>query len=174
MAVRSFAFEAGKAVVLRPASAGALKGASLTAGVVDGRSTTTAVLAANDLTAIYVGASIPTPVKGLAVGLAYDLFHLKGAGNDTWDAAVYVSYQVMPKLTLNMRGEYVDFAPVGVSAALAGRDFLSSTLTADYALWANVITRLEYRWDHDIGGSPKGPGTYRNANLLALNVIYKF
>ena len=162
----------GAITLTAPKSAGPLNGATLTAGVVDGRG---AGVAGRDLTSIYVGASVPTPVKGLNLGLAYDLAHQNGKGNDTWAGAVYVSYQATKKLTLNLREDYVDSgAALGSqSAGLLGREVLSSTLTADYALWANVISRLEYRWDHDIGGTPKALGA-RNASLLALNVIYKF
>jgi hypothetical protein len=63
------------------------------------------------------------------------------------------------------------------------------TLTADYQLWANVISRLEYRWDHDLSGNRNLPGNLNasgtpaaaaatggnnNAHLIALNLIYKF
>jgi len=56
----------------------------------------------------------------------------------------------------------------------------SATLTADYALWANVISRAELRWDHSMsgdkpyGGTVPGVGVNRNAVTLALNLIYKF
>lgn len=166
----------GAVTLTAPKSAGFLSGGSLTAGVVDGRNG-----ASPDLTSIYVGASIPTPVTGLSVGLSYDLAHQKGKNNDTWAGAAYLSYQATKKLTLSLREDYIDSSTGGVAVGLlgargvgrAGSEFLSSTLTADYALWANVISRLEYRWDHDIGGSPKTLGA-RNASLLALNVIYKF
>jgi len=160
----------GAITLTAPKSAGALQGATLTAGIVDGRG---AGVATTDLTSVYVGASVPLPVTGLSLGLSYDLAHQKGKGNDTWAGAVYVSYQASKKLTLALREDYVDSAPAGNNASLGGRELLSSTLTADYALWANVITRLEYRWDHDIGGTPKAVGA-RNTQLLALNVIYKF
>jgi hypothetical protein len=58
-----------------------------------------------------------------------------------------------------------------------GDEFLGVTATLDYALWQNVITRLEYRWDHDLGqngGQHFGQGTRDNDHLVALNVIYKF
>ena len=134
----------GAVTLTAPKSAGALNGATLTAGVIDGRGA--AGTTNPDLTSIYVGASIPTPVKGLNLGLTYDLAHQKGSGNDTWASAVYVSYQATTKLMLNLRGDYVDSANAGVAGptgtGLNGRKILASTLTADYALWANVITRL--------------------------------
>ena len=52
------------------------------------------------------------------------------------------------------------------------------TITADYALWANVVSRAELRWDHSMSGDKPYGGTttpnQRNAVTLALNLIYKF
>jgi len=177
----------GAITLTAPKSAGALQGATLTAGVVDGRSTSTIVGVKNpgpDLTSIYVGASIPLPVTGLRLGLSYDLAHKAGKGDDSAAYALYLSYQATKKLTLSLREDWATHVAgvtgAGVSAS-TGSDVLGSTLTADYALWANVITRLEYRWDHDISGTKKDAPAFplnkngtRNAQLLALNVIYKF
>jgi hypothetical protein len=155
----------GAITLTAPKSAGALQGATLTAGVVDGR----ANAAGPDLTSIYVGASVPLPVTGLSLGLAYDLAHTKVKGDDSAAYALYLSYQASKKLTLALREDW------GTHVNATNGDLLGSTLTADYALWANVITRLEYRWDHAIdGGKAALGGKSRNAQLLALNVIYKF
>ncbi len=50
-----------------------------------------------------------------------------------------------------------------------------------YALWDNVTSRLELRWDHAADGTtPFGGSTYtgiadkKNEVMLAANVIYKF
>jgi len=54
----------------------------------------------------------------------------------------------------------------------------SETFTVDYSLWANVLSRVEFRWDHDLKG--KNGGAYpfgtddQNALTLALNIVYKF
>jgi opacity protein-like surface antigen len=55
------------------------------------------------------------------------------------------------------------------------------TETVQYDLWKNVISRLEYRWDHSASGQDAYGGTstdsapsLKNAFLLAANVIYKF
>ena len=101
--------------------------------------------------------------------MAYDLAHTKNKGDDRAAYAAYLSYKASKKLTLALREE------LGTHVNGTTGDLLGSTLTADYALWANVITRLEYRWDHAIdGGKAALGGTSRNAQLLALNVIYKF
>ena len=53
----------------------------------------------------------------------------------------------------------------------------SGTLTAQYDLWQNVITRLEYRWDNlddpTAFGDTPGAGLY-NGHSFMLNVIYVF
>jgi len=136
-----------------------------------------------------VGATIPTPIESLKVGAAWD--HRQMASTlavNTTDAdayAGYVSWQATEKLKLNVRGEYLDNggsgntiggfgAGVGAAAPAGSIEVMSATATVDYALWANVITRAEYRWDHDASGGRHFPGTRNNANLFALNVIYKF
>ena len=55
------------------------------------------------------------------------------------------------------------------------------TGTIDYSLWANVISRLEVRWDHSLTSdrpygnvSADGPDALRNVVTIALNVIYNF
>ncbi len=54
-------------------------------------------------------------------------------------------------------------------------ELLAVTLTADYALWANVITRAEFRWDTNLTQDDKPYGkSDENAVTVALNVIYKF
>jgi len=61
--------------------------------------------------------------------------------------------------------------------------FFANAFTVDYSLWANVITRAEFRWDHDLTGSHSAfattsgavaNGMANNALSLALNVIYQF
>jgi len=50
----------------------------------------------------------------------------------------------------------------------------------EYELWANVVSRLELRWDHSLndnhtfGGSVAGAPSLDNSWLLAANIVYKF
>lgn len=163
-----------------PESWGSLKGAALYLGVINGLAG-----AASDTTSYYAGASIPLPVTGLSLGASYDYRGTEtvGAFNSTYAnaTALYLSYQATEKLKLNGRAEY--------ASGTAGTWYFSgdptdprneifgATLTADYALWANVVTRAEFRWDSALNG---GPGSRpfgvadKNALSLALNVIYKF
>ena len=55
------------------------------------------------------------------------------------------------------------------------------TATVEYDLWANVMSRLEVRWDHNaggvgpaFGGTTAGAPTKNNEVLIAANLIYKF
>ena len=54
------------------------------------------------------------------------------------------------------------------------------TATVQYDLWKNVLSRLEFRWDHaehgNTFGALQGDGTAaaNNALMLAANLIYKF
>jgi hypothetical protein len=174
-----------------PDTMGFLHGGTLTAGAVDGRFG--GAVASPDLTGIYVGATIPTPIESLKVGLAWDHVNLasttatKTADIDAF--AGYLSFQATEKLKLNLRGDYVDdgggvLFGAGASGGASGvkpdaAEVVSLTATVDYALWENVISRLEYRWDHDLSNGQHFPGGTaasgrNNANLIALNVIYKF
>jgi hypothetical protein len=124
--------------------------------------------------------------------------------------AGYASYKLTEKLTLNARVEYADGPTLGAWANSAngvatgdfeesgGTQFFPSRLdkvfavtgTLQYDLWANVISRLEIRWDHaangaDAFGGTGSPGetefgvatglpTKKNEVMIAANVIYKF
>ena len=172
-----------------PKSTGALAGATLNFGYLGGRANTGAGFnsAGPSSYNIYAGASIPLPVTGLSLGLAYDKRIVPNIGavtnNDDDVYGLYLSYRATKKLTLNLRGEYADLNSAFFLAAARppGTEILAGTLTADYALWANVVTRLEYRIDHDLSGNGAVFGApvvaaqvRNNAHLFALNVIYKF
>ena len=181
---------------------GVLKGAALYAGVVDGLnglsagsgSTTTA----GDTTSVYVGTTIPTPIEGLAFGAAYDyranqvLNAVPGGApvsNYANAVSLYTTY-TMSSWKFNNRIEYASgsFGTFGAStggnggtapkAAGTQEELLSDTFTVDYSLWANVLSRVEFRWDHDLKGRNGGAAPFgiddRNALTLALNIIYKF
>ena len=151
----------------------------------------------------YIGGTIATPVTGLRAGVAWDLLnvntspHSGPAANtkveaDAWSLAGYLSYQATEKLSLHGRFEYITGdvdSPGGlgvgsVGFGTLGQDLLDNsiyalTATAQYDLWKNVITRLEFRWDHSehgkiFGGQTVGAPILQNAYLLAANIIYKF
>lgn len=165
-----------------------------------------------DQTSWYVGATLNTPLTGLKVGASFDYVDIanqpltqdqgfgtvgtQGYRNAT---ALYVSYQATEKLTLHARGEYfsqsemfvLNTFPFGTSTTAAGLSskVFAVTGTVQYDLWKNVLTRLEFRWDHSADGryAYSGPidassgssqvnanANRRNAYLLAANLIYRF
>ena len=131
-----------------------------------------------------VNATLATPVTGLKVGLAWDagqtLTQNPATGADlSWDGSIwgaYLTYQATDKLAFNLRGELAD-----ASGTVKGApNFEEVTATIEYDLWANVVSRLEFRWDHGEsgvwynGGSGTGTPSTADAFLLALNLVYKF
>ena len=111
----------------------------------------------------YAGATFNTPVAGLKAGAAFDVATDIGgvSGSDAWSLAVYLSYQATEKLSLHGRVEQIDYqGGTGDITALTG--------TAQYDLWANVISRAELRYDNQKGaGNEDAVGAF-------LNFIYVF
>jgi len=163
--------------------------------------------AGHDRTEWYVGSTINTPVKGLTFGASWDWIHhfdvqyaTEDGPTETYDArfvnavAAYASYQI-DKLTLSTRAEwangpglqallYADDAEAGQETATKFDKVLALTGTVQYDLWANVITRVEVRWDHAADGADAFGGygspnsgvapDKKNEVMIAANVIYKF
>jgi hypothetical protein len=126
----------------------------------------------------------------LSLGAAYD-YRANGLFNQSYENAVagYLLWQATPKLKVNGRVDYATgsrgsdgLAPtpgafgVPFDASTSGVRLLSGVGTLDYSLWANVISRLEFRWDHSLSGQHLflQNGSRLNAFSLALNLIYKF
>ena len=163
-----------------PESMGALKGSTLSFGYDNGQQNGAFATTQN----LYIGATIATPVTGLTVGLAYD-YQSNGLQTGSWAQtfAMYLSYQATEKLKLNARGDFakgsVDATGLGVFYNAPGANYnnlFAFTLTADYSLWENVVTRAELRWDKDIGGdNPFNSTTGTSQSLTALvSATYKF
>jgi len=189
----------GSIAVTAPDSLGFLAGSTVYGGVVNGfnNSILGTGFAAPSLNA-YIGSTVATPVTGLRVGLAWDLLNVNTTphstfspivpGNkveaDVWTLAAYASYQATEKLSLHGRFEYATgdidkLTPVGGFSLPRQDDSLYAvTATAQYDIWRNVVSRLEFRWDHiehlnAFGGTTGGP-TGDNALMIAANLVYKF
>jgi len=169
--------------ITAPDSWGFLSGSAWYAGIIDGLAGNT-----KDTTTLYAGGSLHTPVEGLSIGGAFD-YRFNGpntvtVGNNwAWAVAGYASFAATEKLKFNVRGDYTEGSDGTYYNRLGGNlanRLGALTLTADYALWANVISRAELRWDHSMsgdkpyGGTVPGVGVNRNAVTLAANLIYKF
>ena len=132
----------------------------------------------------YAGLTLPTPIAALKFGAAFDYLTACDVPDNSWDAALYSTYQFNDKLSLNLRGEYLSAQPYQYAGAY---DTVSDgynqayelTATLQYALWANVLTRLEFRWDHS---NHDGAGVYTSntgnsqsdAFMLAAQAVYQF
>jgi hypothetical protein len=175
----------GSVVLTAPESFGFLQGGTLTGSIVDGGQTTMP----NSMN-YYVGLTIPTPIKGVTFGASYDYVTSSYAAN-SWAQAIagYVSWQITEKLKFNTRTEYANAGttPAGVwILPLAGEadgyvagspeKLFAVTGTLEYALWANVVSRLEAIWDHNLVGTGiSGPFNGSNNSVLLLaNIAYKF
>lgn len=161
----------GSVTVVAPESTGFLSGAALYAGIVDG-----VTGGGNDQTNLYIGGTAPTPVDGLALGIAYDHINNSGGAVGAPDAdifALYASYQATEKMTVHGRVEYVD-GDAGLYYGGDDNELLGLTATLDYSLWDNVITRLEGRWDQQLDDAPDAYGSSDDIFTLTLNAIYNF
>jgi hypothetical protein len=174
-----------------PESMGFLKGATLYGGLINGRATGGA---SPDKTWFYVGAALPTPIEGLAIGIAWDHVYIPNnagiSAQDTDAIAGYVDFRATEKLTVHGRIDYIHVGGDGLgtggdiitggTAFAPGDQFITTTLTLEYLLWKNVISRVDFRWDYDLGVNGGGhfggfpAGGEEDDFLLALNVIYKF
>jgi hypothetical protein len=168
----------GSIVLTAPDSFGAMKGATLSFGAIN--TVDSAVYAAGTRSSYYAGLTLPTPSSALKLGAAFDYlnFSNNGGGNhddSIWVAGLYTTIQPTDKLSFNFRGELVD------ATQFNGHYGEEVTATVQYQLWANVLSRVEFRWDrfgvNAFGyNSTAGGGLPMKQNdfLLALNLIYQF
>jgi Putative beta-barrel porin-2, OmpL-like. bbp2 len=159
-----------------PDSWGWLKGATLNLGFNDqnfGNISTGTV--PHSQQNYYAGLTLPTPISALKFGFAFDYVNFANQvdvvnqkDDSIWIGGVYATYQATDKLSLNLRGEY----DKDDHNANQGEE---ATATIQYNLWANVTSRVEFRWDHVAHGTQYGT-SQENANsyLAALNLIYTF
>ena len=151
---------------------------------------------------LYVGATVPTPMNQLKLGAAFDYVNVPNGSQLTqnrtdniWVLGGYATYQATDKMSINVRGEVMrdQTNPDDILNLYAGtgtgnddHQFAEElTVTLQYNLWANVLTRAEFRWDHTddnnfgvtdstSGVPPAGSPNRKNDYLLALNIIYQF
>jgi hypothetical protein len=189
-----------------PDSWGAFKGSAFYAGFDYGQGSPM-----KDKKELYLGTTVNTPIKDLTFGASWDaIFHNDVGGMDEsyFQAfAGYATYKATDKLTLNGRIEYADGIGLGAAAGPSTGTIvvgtgeggtatetvtvanplhavLAMTGTVQYDIWANVITRLEVRWDHACDGTDAFGGAgaagaesfpdKKNEVMVAANVIYKF
>jgi len=188
----------GSLALTAPKDWGFVAGSTLYGGIINGWNTGNGdTLTGADQTSLYAGLSLNTPIKELKVGASYDYVDVRHNANASSGyqnaTGLYTTYQVTEKFSLNLRGEYFSQSGYlannynnlnGGSAGLTGtvlpKAAIEGTLTAQYDLWKNVISRIEFRWDHATSGDPFGNesaahvGDEKNAFELIGNLIYKF
>lgn len=186
----------GAIALTAPSDWGWAGGSTLSFGVVNGFNSAAAEFGGADQANAYAGLTMNTPISALKLGASVDFVQVHNAktqffnqgldgdyqGDGTvWDGALYATFQATEKLSLSARGELLDDSTdVVVDASDFGQvraKIWSGTLTAQYDLWKNVISRVEARWDHGDNGKFFGGNSFpnrRNAYLLAAQVIYKF
>jgi len=151
----------------------------------------------------YGGLTLNTPWTKLTGGVAFDYaqnllggYDSNTTGNPTPGASyrydemafgLYGTYAATDKLKFNARGEYVEADAFSGGSYNSSLNLVELTGTVEYDLWANVISRVEIRWDQNLqgGGSSLGllpNSSYIGTNLtterdsvgLYANIIYKF
>jgi hypothetical protein len=164
-----------------PKNWGFLAGSTLVGGIVNGYNAFAGTVGGNgaDQTSTYIGGTLNTPISSLKIGASYDYASVdeQPLSGQTWANAttIYVLWQATEKMAINWRGEYAssDTAVLGASKVLA------STVTVQYDLWKNVLSRIEFRWDHaadssDPYGGKTVAGGKDNSYILIANIAYKF
>lgn len=151
-----------------PESLGPLARSRFSLGYVNGRDRTSSAPIQN----LYLGLGLLPDSERWNLSLTHDSRILHGAGNDDSVFGLYVGRTLSDELSLAARGEiYQEGAKLysGESAA-EQTDGQALTLTLNYKIWENVISRLEYRWDHT-----DDPVNGRHNNQAwHLNFIYEF
>ncbi len=166
-----------------PDSFGWAKGAVLSGVVINTSEGTNVDGDTTGATSYYVGATVPTPIAKLKFGGSFDYLNVHSGGN-TWNLAGYSTYAFNDKLSLNLRYEHLSGAS-DLNAGAYGSDLSNNnaadeiTATVQYNLWANVISRVEARWDHVEHGNgyssiSSGELNQSEAWLLAAQLIYTF
>ena len=179
---------AGAVTLTAPDSFGFAKGATLTAGALLN-------MEKGGQDNYYVGLTMPTPSSMIKVGAALDVVSVANEVSGTvnphndsgWIAGLYTSISPTDKLSFNLRGEYFELTGAGTAFGVLPSVYSSAapghangkgeelTATVQYNLWANVISRAEFRWDHaDDGGAFSNNDKTSDSFLLAANLIYTF
>ena len=194
-----FGYVLGAALTV-PDSLGFLGGSSLYVGYVDGKdacnfglfNTGAADADGNPIQApnvenelLYIGASVNTPIEGVAIGVAYD-DRQWGNHFDSDSVALYATYSLSEDASLSVRYDNgnIDFGGGNEDS------FDNLALTLDYSIWENVLTRFEMGWESGVGAlglnavtSGARPSTnadggvydgHGNSSYFALNAFYSF
>ncbi len=125
----------------------------------------------------------PTFDKNGNTTLGFNLDY--GSDSYSWyGAALYAQYKLTKVVTLAARGEYLHsdagadkFGDGGFNNAQGGftaasQDDYSETLTVSFAVWDNLLTRVEYRFD-DLSKGTTGTNSVTQ-NEISAEAVYSF
>jgi len=186
----------GSATYTAPSSWGWASGSAFYAGVVygfaGGTQSGTGDQGGNQQN-YYLGATLNSPWKQVTFGAAFDYVQnlggaasLFGLHGDDYIFGLYNTIKATDKLSFNTRGEYWEIdAKGGANGSSQFSDAgIELTETVEYDLWANVMTRLEFRYDKvitsdyadEIGYILPTGAFVDNASSYGVyaNIIYKF
>ena len=140
----------------------------------------------------YAGATLNSPWKDVTFGAAVDIVQnlngttTAGLHADDYIFGLYNTIKSTDKLSFNSRAEFWEVdAKGGPSGSSLGSDEgISLTETVEYDLWANVVSRLEFRYDKVIESDfanvigyvlPTGSFVdHASSYGVYANIIYKF
>jgi hypothetical protein len=123
----------------------------------------------------YAGATLNSPWKDVTFGAAFDYvqnfggYGNYGAGNvhlDEYILGLYNTIKVTDKLSFNSRGEYWEVDGHSGSSYKGGDAGVEFSEDVEYDLWANVVSRLEVRYDK--ATSSYTPGTINTPGTIIL------
>ena len=188
----------GSVTITAPSNCGWAAGSTLYAGMVYGFGGNSSGIQKGNQVNYYAGATLNTPWKPFTVGAAFDYVQNYEGGSvftvpshaDVTVFGLYATIKATDKLSFSARGEYAEENAVN----LGSDNSIELTGTVEYDLWANVISRLEVRYDHVISGTDAGSNgyytpnnvyvgggsfaganpVYRSALGVYANLIYKF
>jgi len=189
----------GSVTITAPSNCGWVAGSTLYASMVYGFGGNSFGTQEGNQVNYYAGATLNTPWKPFTVGAAFDYVQNLGGGVDFTGTGLsshadvtvfglYATIKATDKLSFSARGEYAEINNKNVGSD----NSIELTGTMEYDLWANVISRLEVRYDQVISGTSAGavgyytPNGYyvgggfggssvdRTALGVYANVIYKF
>jgi len=146
----------------------------------------------------YLGATLNSPWKQVTFGAAFD--YVQNVGGSVFGGSpfhehvneyifgLYNTIKATDKLSFNSRAEYWELDANGETVAgLGGTDSgIEISEDVEYDLWANVVSRLEVRYDKIMTGdfssflgyyTPSGANVTMGENTsvgIYANIIYKF
>jgi hypothetical protein len=161
----------GLATITAPSNCGWAAGSTLYAGMVYGFGGNSFGTQEGNQVNYYAGATLNTPWKPFTVGAAFDYVQNLGGGGDVTGTGLsshadvtvfglYATIKATDKLSFSARGEYAEINNKNVGSD----NSIELTGTMEYDLWANVISRLEVRYDHVISGTDAGSNGYYTPN----------